>query len=980
MGFIKDVIDDVIDGVTDVVDTVVDVVGDVVEEVVSWFAPEMPEFDASISNDGILINKRSSEDALPLIYGTRRVGGNLVWLATSSDNEFLYVVIAMCEGQVARFTELYIDDTLYATYTGSDSSYGTAQTVSSLASASTSVPTNTSNLSIETDHPAYSGVEEEEGVETTHYLTNFAFFNGTDDGLNATALTGMSELSSLGWTASHNGKGISHAVFKFKYNSDAFNSIPKINFVIKGKLVNTNLSGSTYAYSANPAYVLYDYLTSTRYGKGLSASDIDTSAFTTAAGVCNTSVTPYTGASSQNLFETHTILGSRTKLLDNVRKLLTPMRAFFTYSGGVYTVKVEGTGSSVLSVTEDMIISGIQIEGESKSNRYNRIIATFADKDNNYQSMESIYPPTDETNVASAYQYATMLSADNNEELHLNIDLGATTDYYTAEDLAELILKRSRAGLRISFTGTSELQNLIVGDIFQITHNGMGFSAKNFIVTGLTLVTTGTVSVNAVEYTADAYTYNTKIQQSTAPTTFLPDPKTVNAPVISSVSSEAVNVTEGNLNVIMTVTLRNTPDFFVDKYEVVYKKSTDSIYKSAGISSSTVRDIPVESGVTYNVKARAINSLNYKSAYVAQDHFVVGFSEPPANVAGLSIDYQDEIAVLKWDTATDLDLAYYHIRYSPNTADAYNDSIILVDKVSPPANSVIVPAKAGIYFIKAFDLLGHESLTAGSIIGTVSEFAGQNLALTLTEETAFAGTKSQVIVDGSSLILAGDDVTLFDSVTGINFDDQLGFFDEVDGFESTGTYTFANQFSLPNKYQGRVSSYLNVDQLDRVNSFDVHAGLFDSAQGLFDSAGSSPQMDAKLFISTSDDDSTYTAFTPFQDGNYEFRYAKFQLILTSAVSSQSPKVNNAQVRLYMMDRVDKGQNIASGAGAKAVTFNTAFYAEPSVTILGQNQATGDFFTVTSKSATGFTIEFFNSSGGTVNRTFDYVANGQGSVI
>jgi hypothetical protein len=82
----------------------------------------------------------------------------------------------------------------------------------------------------------------------------------------------------------------------------------------------------------------------------------------------------------------------------------------------------------------------------------------------------------------------------------------------------------------------------------------------------------------------------------------------------------------------------------------------------------------------------------------------------------------------------------------------------------------------------------------------------------------------------------------------------------------------------------------------------------------------------------------------------------------------------------MMDRVDKGQNIASGAGAKAVTFNTAFYAEPSVTILGQNQATGDFFTVTSKSATGFTIEFFNSSGGTVNRTFDYVANGQGSVI
>ena len=186
---------------------------------------------------------------------------------------------------------------------------------------------------------------------------------------------------------------------------------------------------------------------------------------------------------------------------------------------------------------------------------------------------------------------------------------------------------------------------------------------------------------------------------------------------------------------------------------------------------------------------------------------------------------------------------------------------------------------------------------------------------------------------------------------------------------------------MPNKYQGRVSSYLNVDQLDRVSSFDGHAGLFDSAQGLFDDAGASPQMDAKLFISTSDDNSTYTAFTPFQDGNYEFRYAKFQLILTSSVSSQSPKVNNAQVRLYMMDRVDKGQNIASGAGAKAVTFNTAFYAEPSVTILAQNAAHNTTTTITSKSATGFTVAFnHGTSGAAQDVTFDYVANGQGSVI
>jgi len=150
---------------------------------------------------------------------------------------------------------------------------------------------------------------------------------------------------------------------------------------------------------------------------------------------------------------------------------------------------------------------------------------------------------------------------------------------------------------------------------------------------------------------------------------------------------------------------------------------------------------------------------------------------------------------------------------------------------------------------------------------------------------------------------------------------------------------------------------------------------------LFDSAGASPQMDAKLFISTSDDNSTYTAFTPFQDGNYEFRYAKFQLVLTSAVSSQSPKVNNAQVRLYMIDRTDKGQNISSGLGAKAVTFNTAFFAEPSVTILAQNSSHNTTTTITNKSATGFTVAFnHGTSGSAEDITFDYVANGQGRAI
>ena len=976
--------DDVIDDIDDIIDDGLDFIDDIIDETIDFLfgwlipdIPDMPDFEAMLNGDGIMVNKRSSADSLPVIYGTRRVGGNIVWLAVSPDNQFLYMVIALCEGQVARFTELYIDDVLYATYTGSDSTYGTAQTISSLASASTSVPTNTSGLTIETDHPVYQGIETVEDVDTTHYLTNFAFFNGTDDGLNASGLTGLSEVSSLGWTSAHAGKGIAHAVFKLKYNSDAFNSIPKINFVIRGKQILTDLSGSSYAYSANPALVLYDYLTSTRYGKGLSASDINTTAFTAAQNTCDTDITPYTGASTEKLFECHTALGNKTKIIDNVKKVLSSMRAFFTFSGGLYTIKVEGTGSSVLSITEDMIVSGIQAQGETKQKRYNRVIARFDNAEKNFQPDEAIYPPSDETNVGSAYKYATMLANDNDEELHFEMSMPCTVSPYQAEDMAELVLKRSRAGLQLNFVATSEAQELAIGDIFQVTHSGLGLSANNYICVGLSLQNNGNVGIKGLEYSADAYTYNTKLQTASQPTTFLPDPRTVQAPVLVSITDTAVNVTEGNLNVIMTVTFRGTSDFFVDKYEVIYKKSTDSIYKTAGISSNQVREIPVESSETYNVKVRAINALGYKSAYVAGDHYVVGFEDPPADVTNFAIDYQDQTAVLTWTPSADLDLAYYHIRFSPDTAHTYQNTTVLVEKVSPPANSVIVPAKAGIYYIKAFDLLGHESNNALAVIGTISEFQGQTLASTITEETAFSGTHSNTVAIDNILKL--DSSGNFDSYSG-NFDDATGLFDQGTGVASSGTYTFANQISLGAKYQGRVSSFLNVDYLDYINNFDSMAGNFDSVAGLFDGGSSTVDMDAKLFIATSDDNSTFTAFRPFQDGNYAFRYARFQLQLTSNIASATPQVNNCQVKLFMTDRTEKEQNIASGAGTKAVTFTNAFFAEPSVIIMAQNAAQNIQTAVTSKSATGFSVTFTNASGAAQDVTFDYVATGQGRAI
>ena len=86
--------------------------------------PDMPDLNDLLDNEGVLINQRASDAPLPIIYGTRKVGGSIAFIAVSTDNQFLYLVLALCEGQVEGMKELYIDEKLYATYTGSYSAFG----------------------------------------------------------------------------------------------------------------------------------------------------------------------------------------------------------------------------------------------------------------------------------------------------------------------------------------------------------------------------------------------------------------------------------------------------------------------------------------------------------------------------------------------------------------------------------------------------------------------------------------------------------------------------------------------------------------------------------------------------------------------------------------------------------------------------------------------------------------------------------------
>jgi hypothetical protein len=680
-------------------------------------------------------------------------------------------------------------------------------------------------------------------------------------------------------------------------------------------------------------------------------------------------------------FESNAVVDTSQKVIENVKKLLNPMRSLFTYNNGVYKLKIEGTGSSVKTITSDHVVGGAKVLGERKNNKFNRVIGTYVNPYKNWQNDTVSFPPADDSNVITEFKHATMLSADNDTLLEGNFEFPNVTNTYNAEALCEVILRRSRNQLQIQLTLTSEFLELEIGDIVAITYASGGFNAKPFRVLGIEINEDLTVNVQLFEHQDNFYDFNTKNPIPTIPDTTLPNPNSIQAPAIS-LSDELFELFDGSVVSKLIVNITST-DAFTDQFEVEYKESTSSSYRLMRRgSNSIVEKYPVKEGLIYDVRVRAINAVGVKSTYTTAQHEVNSAFTPPDNVTNYSIDVVGDKLYHSFDAVTNLDLDFYEIRFTSNTNEtAYANTTVLVPRIGRPATSVTTPfVGTGKYFIKAVDKFGIRSTDFASQVIS-AQVVGDKIesVQTLTEHSAFTGTKSNVVAVSNNLQL--DTSINFDSHTG-NFDDGLGFFDGGSGaIVSSGTYDFANAFDFNSvlKFNVLLSSFI-VNNINFVNNFDSASGNFDARQGLFD-GGSNASVDtnAILQISTSQDASTYTSFQDFKAGDFVARAVKFRLKLTSSNTQESPQVSALALKLSLPIRTEKGSNISSttSTSGKTITFGSEYYQTPSLTVIGQNMATGDFFTITSKGTASFVVEFFNSSGSTVDRTFDYQAIGIG---
>ena len=898
----------------------------IVSKALSWLAPkpEIPEFgetDFDSFEKGILLNKQSNDASIPVVYGTRMLGGTRVFIETSgTDNQYLYVALVLCEGEINDITEIRIDDKPVTW--ASDLADNTAVEVGS------------------GDSNFYKNSESLIRVEP-HY--------GSD---SQTASTLLSTLSS--WGSNHRLRGLAYLALRFKWNEDAFNSIPKIQAVVQGRKVVTlasNLSEQTASFSSNPAFCLLDYLRNERFGKGIATANIDLQSFYDASQVAVTQVTPYSGGSDINIFDCNAVLDTTKKLIENTRILLRGCRGFLPYTGGKYKLVLETTGTASITLTEDDIFGGFSLASEDKNNKYNRVICSFVNPDRNYQVDEVQFPPIDDSGLASADQHATMKTADGGFLLEGRFDFQTLTSPYQVEEMAEVILRRSRDALKFNINAGGKAYDLAIGDIVNITHSSVGFSAKPFRVNSISFNEDFTVGLNLIEHQDAHYTWASKTQATSVPSTTLPNPFVVQPPASVTLTDQLISYNDGTVIVALDVQIGASPDSFVSFYQVEYKLNSESDFKIHSQGSGLFqRVLNVIDQQVYDVRVKAVSSLGSSSTYVSAQRTIVGATDPISNVTDFSCNILGNEAHLSWEAVTDLDLAYYQIRYSTLTSGAeWQNSVSLIEKVSRPATSVTVPARVGSYLIKAVDKLGNFSLQATIIATNVTAIGNFNNVASTTESPNFTGTKTNLTLSSNLLRLTD--------------------------LSQTGTYDFASVIDIGAVHTSRVTASLTQFSEDPTDLFDSKTGLFDSATGSFD--GDAPANEnAHLEIALSDDNSTFTAFRNFVIGDYTARYYKFRLVLISRDGATTPVISALSVSIDMEDRIQSGNDISSGAGTKTVSFTKAFKTvNYAVGITGQGMATGDFFLVENKTINGFDVTFKNSSNSAVSRTFDFIAKG-----
>ena len=453
-------------------------------------------------NQGITVTARDAIASHRIIYGRMRVGGTIVYMEGTNNNEYLHMVIAIAGHEIDAIEKVYFNEEEVTFDAGGN-------------------------------------------VTSANYqdVARVQYKLGTDD---QTAFADLVTESDNKWTNNHRLRGIACLYIRLKFDQDKYpNGIPNVTALVRGKKV-YNPATTLTAWSANPALCIADYLTDDKHGLGSSINEIDTTLLANAVAVCNQSVSLAEGG-TESRYTLNGAFESSAAPETVITQMLTAMSGSCVWSGGKWRIYAGAYRSPEVTFTEDDLRAGMKIQTlVSRRELFNGVKGTFNAAVNNY--IEADFPPV----ISDTYK-----QQDNNEQILQNIQLPFTTSASMAQRLAKIELLRARQQITLVLPLKLVGLKAKVGDVIQITNTRLGWSGKPFEVIGFNISFADDVigvDLELRETAGSVYDWNTDEESpfDPAPNTNLPNAFFVSPPTNLTLTSTNVLAQDGTYQTVLS--------------------------------------------------------------------------------------------------------------------------------------------------------------------------------------------------------------------------------------------------------------------------------------------------------------------------------------------------------------------------------------------------------------------------------------------
>ena len=628
----------------------------------------MPKPDLGAQMAGQSVMTREAAHSRKIIYGRARIGGNVVYLeSTGDDNKYLWLVIAVAGHEIDAYEQVWFNDKKIwdgGSYVGNWGSY--------------------------------VSISFKDGSQTT-----------ADSGLVA---------ASTKWTSNHKLLDTAYMVVKLTYDQEQFaQGLPNISTVVRGKKV-WHPSHSSPVWSQNPALCVRDYLTDTKYGLGESSSNI--ASINTALGVCDEAVDLAAGG-TQPRYTLDGVIDTGNSIKSNIENMVGSMIGRLVYSGGKFEIHAGEYVAPTVTIDESMMIGEISVQTkQSRRSAYNGVKGVFLSEEDNYILAD--YP----AQISSTY------AAQDGDPIYLDMPLPYTVNNVRAQRIAQLALRRSRQQESITIPCNLNALKFKVGDNISVTNTRLGYSAKVFEVVGYSMGFSSdqmVVNVDAIETASSIWSWDEDEEVFLgAGEVDIYDGTSTTAPASIAVTADTFISSDGTSSASFDVSWPNSVDAFVDHYVVEWKVSTDSSYFSQSTKTAPLQIVGLDPSKTYDVRVKAVNGLSVSSSYVSAQAVPAADTTAPSVPTSISAVGVYAQINLSWTNPTQKDLSHINI-YKSSTSNGTYAFLGSTDGTTFQDGDLADEAQF-FYQLKSVDKTGNISNASSSVNATTRTIPSSGIA------------------------------------------------------------------------------------------------------------------------------------------------------------------------------------------------------------------------------------------------------------